>query len=107
MEEENKINAAPNGNAAASGNNNNMKLILGILIIAVYVWLGSVAISKHRQFAPVGDPTYDAQGRLDWTRTTTRTYVTGTRSAWNGSHTLVLLLTAAGTFVYWKKYFSK
>ena len=101
---QNQVNQTP---LQKTSNPNSGKLIFGILLVVIYIWLGSVALSKKPTYAQMLDPGYDSQGRFDYSRGTLRLYEWNKQSAWNGNHTLMLLLTAAGTFVYWKKYVSK
>src|SRR5947207_3239767 len=42
-------------------------------------------------------------GTMDYTRTRMRMHQSGTKSSWSAEHTVLLLVTVAGTFVYRKK----
>lgn len=74
------------------------------ILIGVYVWLLTVAFSRQPEFSWSMDPSYGPGGRLDYTRSTLRTYQSGTRSAWKSKHTWILLITIAGTYWYLRKY---
>lgn len=80
------------------------KRIFGITLAIIFIWLFSVAISREPTFSWSMDPSIGPDNRYDYTRTTMRTYQSGTQSAWRGKHTVILLLTAIGTYMYWKKF---
>lgn len=97
-------NNSDSGTGQQTPSSNSGKLIFGILLIVIYIWLASVAVSKKPTYAQMLDPGLDSQGRLDYTRGTFRMYEWAPQSVWNGKHTLILLVTIVGTVVYWKTY---